>query len=89
MQPIVKVLLMKASISITFHIAVRYGPRYLQGIGLFHPFIIKGSGQIVFIIEHFCNLTPYIQLLCAKLSTLQHEARRRRHILENYYHETH
>ena len=53
MQPIVKFGLTNAGISSTLHIAVRYGPRCLGDIGIFDPFVIQGTDQIAFIIEHY------------------------------------
>ena len=41
MQPIVKLGLTKAGISSTLHTAVRYGPQYIESIGLFDPFVIQ------------------------------------------------
>ena len=43
-QPIVKFGLTKAGIISNLHMAVRYGPRSLGGIGTFDPFLIQVAG---------------------------------------------
>ena len=50
MRPIVKFGRTKAGRISTLHTAVRDGPQYLGGIGLFDPFVIQGAGQIAFLI---------------------------------------
>ena len=86
MRPIVKFGLTKAGISSNLHTAVRYGPQSIGGIGLFEPFMIQGSGRMAFLIKHCWKPTPSSPFLCANLSTLQLEAVRGRHTLENNYH---
>ena len=88
MHLIVKFVLAKAGISITLRTAVRYGPRYLRGIGIFEPFVIQGTGRIAFLIEHFWRSNPSRPLLRANLDTLQQKAERGGRILENNYIET-
>ena len=85
MQPIVKFILTKASISITLHTLARYWPLSLGGIVLFDPIVIQGSGEIAFLVKHCCKPTPYSPLLRANLSTLQLEAFQGGHILESNY----
>ena len=85
MQPIVKFKVTKYGISSTLHTAVRYGPWYLVGTGIFDLFVIQGAGRIDFLIEHYWKLTPYIPLLWANLSTLKLEAGEEGRILENKY----
>ena len=70
-QPIVKFGLTKAGIISTLHMAVRYGPRSLGGIGIFFLIVIQGAGQIAFLIKYYWKPTPSSQLLRDKLSTLQ------------------
>ena len=71
MQPIVKCVLTKASISSTLHQSFIYGYQSLGGIGLFYPFVIYVEYLIALLIKHCGKLTPYIPLICANLSTTQ------------------
>ena len=74
MQPIVKCGLAKVGISSTLHTSVRYGPRFLGGIGLVDLFVIQGAELISFLVGHYWKLTPYIPLLWENLSSIQFEA---------------
>ena len=88
MQPIVKIGLTKGGISCILHTELRYGPRSLGCIGLSDPFMIQGTGRIVFLIKQYWNSTTSRPLLWSNLSTIQLEAGRGGTILENNYIET-
>ena len=85
MKPIVNFGTTKADISSTLYTAVRCGPHSLGCIGLFYLFVIKGTDIIVFLIEHYWKLIPYIPLFKANLASIQLEAVRGGRILENDY----
>ena len=85
MQHIVKFRLTKDVISSTIYKSVRYCPRSLSGIIIFDPIFIQGEGRIAFLIKHLWKNTPSIPLIGDKLSTLQLEAARGGHILEDDY----
>ena len=74
MQPIIIYGLTKAGISSTLHMAVRYGPRYPCGIGIFDLVVIQGSVRTDFLIKCCWEPTPYSPFLHAKLFTIQLEA---------------
>ena len=85
MKPIIKFGLTKAGISITLNTAVIYGPRSLGGIALLDPFVIKVTGGISFLKEHYLKSDPSSPLLRANLATLLLEVGRGGGILKNDY----
>ena len=87
-KPIVKFGLTKHSISSILQKEVRYGPRYLGGIGLFETSVIRGAVQIAFLIEHFWKPNPSSPLIRSNLYTLQFEVGLGSSILENNYPKT-
>ena len=76
MQHIVKFGLTKTGIRSTLHTAVRYGPHYIEGIGIFYPLVIQETDRIAFLIEHYWKSNPSSPLLRSNLATLQLEAGR-------------
>ena len=68
--------------------AVRYGPRYPCGIGIFDLVVIQGSVRTDFLIKCCWEPTPYSPFLHAKLFTIQLEAGWGGHIWEDKYPET-
>ena len=66
-QTIVKFGLTKAVISSNLQTEVRYGTRYLRGIGIFDPFRIQGTGRMAFLTKKYGKSTPSSPLLRANL----------------------
>ena len=73
MQHIINFWLTKDGISSSLHTVFRYGPRSLEGIVLFDPFVIQVTGWVALLIKNYWKSTPSSPFFWYNLSTLQLE----------------